>query len=815
MHKLRLAYFIVFVTLSCPLFSQQKNFSIYLIGDAGEPDLATNGLKELLKKKYDPAIPSVVLFLGDNIYPKGMPDENDHNRSEAEAILRGQLNLLQGFNSQVYFIPGNHDWKKGGPNGWQQINRQEAWIDSLHLPNVHFQPEGACPGPVEIPLSDNAVLVIIDSQWFLHRWDKPEGDDSPCDVKRPEDAIVLLEDIFVRNQGKRIIVAAHHPLYTYGEHGGVFTWKDHLFPLLDMNKSLYIPMPAIGSLYPLYRKYIGDIQDVQHPIYKRYIQLMSSLMEKYPGTIYTNGHEHALQYAWKDSVHYVTSGSGSKYTFVKKKGYSRFAASAMGFARIDVMTDGTSSIEYFEIGKEEPVYQVHAKAVARPLTLANIALPDFSKPVTVHASDRYDASGLRKTILGENYREEWKQDINVPVFDIGKEAGGLKIVQKGGGMQTLSLRLADSLGQEYTLRSIEKFPEKAIPSMLQKTFASDLVQDQISAAHPYGAVVVPFLAEAAGIYHSNPRVVYIPDDPRFGIYQKEFANTLMLFEERPGGDASNKPYFGSSKKIISTDKVLAKLAEDNDNAIDQKFVLRSRLFDIVVGDWDRHDDQWRWATFKDKKSEYYRPIPRDRDQAFFVSDGALAKVWSRRWALPKFEGFHDEVRWTPGFMFNARYFDRSFLTEPTATDWVEQAKELQKALTDEAIEAAIKNFPEAIYKLHGETIIRKLKSRRDHLQEYALEHYKFLSREVTVQGSDKREHFEVVHQPNGDVTINVYKINKAGNKSDKIYSREFLRNETKEVRLLGQGGDDVFQFSGEGKNKIIVRVIGGDGMDSV
>ncbi|WP_333820694.1 BamA/TamA family outer membrane protein [Ohtaekwangia sp.] len=815
MHKLRLACFIVSLLLSCPLFSQQKNFSIYLIGDAGEPDLATNGLKEALQKNYDPKTPAAVIFLGDNIYPKGMPEVNNRSRAEAEQILRSQINLLQGFNAQVYFVPGNHDWKRGQRGGWQQINREGAFIDSLYLPNVHFQPEGACPGPVEVPLGDEAVLVIVDSQWFLHRWDKPEGDDSPCDVKRPEDAVVLLEDIFVRNQGKRIIVAAHHPLYTYGEHGGVFTWKDHLFPLLDINKSLYIPMPAVGSIYPLFRKYIGDIQDTQHPIYKRYIQLMSSLMEKYPGTIYAAGHEHALQYAWKDSVHYITSGAGSKYTFVKKKGYSQFADPAKGFVKIDIASDGASAIQYFEIGKDEPVYQVNVKPVAQLPAASSQPWPEFPATIRVHASDRYDAHTFRKKILGENYRDEWKQDIDVPVFDIGKEAGGLKIVQKGGGMQTLSLRLTDSLGQEYTLRSIEKFPEKAIPSMLQKTFASDLVQDQISSAHPYGAVVVPYLADAAGIYHSNPRIVYIPDDPRFGIYRKEFANTLMLFEERPGGDARDKPYFGSSKKIISTDKVLAKLAEDNDNEVDQKFVLRSRLFDIVIGDWDRHDDQWRWASFKDKKNEYYRPIPRDRDQAFFVSNGVLSKVWSRRWALPKFEGFHEEVRWTPGFMFNARFFDRTFLTEPSAADWIEQAKSLQQALTDETIEAAIKKFPEPIYKLHGEEIIRKLKSRRDHLQEYALEHYKFLAREVTVQGSNKREYFEVVNQPDGDVIVNIYKINKSGDRADKLYSREFFPHETREVRLLGLGGDDVFQFTGEGKGKIAVRVLGGDGADSV
>jgi predicted phosphodiesterase len=815
MIRLRLANFLLFLLISSPLYPQQQSFNLYMIGDAGEPTLPTNGLRELLQKKYDPAIPSVVIFLGDNIYPKGLPAPDERGRQEAEAILKAQLNLLQGFNTDVYFIPGNHDWKKGHSDGWQQIAHQEAWVDSLHNEHIHFQPEGGCPGPVEVPLSKDAVLVIIDSQWFLHPWDKPEGDDSPCEVKRPEDAVIQLEDIFNRNIGKRVIVTAHHPLYTYGEHGGIFTWKDHLFPLLDLNHDLYIPMPGIGSIYSLYRKFIGDIQDTPHPVYKRYIQVMSQLLKKYPNTIYVNGHEHALQYAWKDSVHYVTSGSASKYTFVKRKGYARFASPAMGFVKINVSNGGASSIDYFEIGKEQPVYTVQVKAEVNPEAQGEQALPDFSKTVRVHASDRYTAGKFHKTILGKNYRDEWKQDIDVPVFNIGGVAGGLKILQKGGGMQTLSLRLADSLGQEYTLRSIEKFPEKAVPEMLQKTFAADLVQDQISAAHPYGALTVTPLAEAAGIYHTNPQVVYIPDDPRFGVYRKEFANTLMLFEERPAGDASDKPYFGNSKKVISTDKVLEKLMEDNDNYVDQEFVLRSRVFDIVIGDWDRHDDQWRWASFKEKKTEYYRPIPRDRDQALFVSDGILAKVWSRKWALPKFEGFNEEVRWTPGFMFNARYFDRSFLNQPSAAQWQEQAKSVQQSLTDETIDAAVKRLPAEIYKLHGEEIARKLKSRRDRLPEYAQEHYKFLAREVDVTGSDKREYFDIQQEPNGDATVSIYKISKSGEHTSKLYERKFLASETDEVRLYGFGGDDIFNFTGEGKGKIMVRVIGGDGGDSV
>ncbi len=810
---MRKFFFVLFISAVSPLAAQHLSHRLYLIGDAGSLSITQNGLKATLEKQHDANSKSTVLFLGDNIYPKGMPGEEAEGREKAGQILQAQLSLIEKFNSETYFIPGNHDWQRGGKAGLDFINNQRQWIDSLNNPMVHFQPTGGCPGPIEIPINNELVLVILDSQWFLHPWEKPEGEESACEAKTPEDVWIKLQDVLERNRSKRVVVAAHHPIFTYGEHGGVFTVSDHLFPLRSLHKSLYVPLPIVGSLYPLYRKVFGNIQDIAHPVNKHYRKLLASLLENSPGSIYVNGHEHALQYSVKDSVHYVTSGSGAKTTVVKQQGYSQYASARHGFATIDVYDDGTSAIRYFEVGNSAAVFEVRLPSLPVSVQENNNKLPDFTKPVFTQASLRYERG--RGRMLGINYRDEWKQKIEVPVFDLGTEQGGLTILQKGGGMQTLSLRLADSLKNEYTLRSVEKYPEKAVPEILRETFAQDLVQDQISAAHPYGALVVRDMAKAANIYYTMPSVVLIPDDPRLGIYRKDFANTMALYEERPDGDASDKAHFGNSKKIVSTDKVLEKLKEDNDNKIDQEFVLRSRLFDMIIGDWDRHDDQWRWASFKEKKETTYRPIPRDRDQAFFVSDGLLAKFWSRKWALPKFEGFHDEVKWASGFMYNARYFDRSFLNGTEARQWVEQANYLKEHVTDEVIENSIKQFPEAIYKLRGEEIIRKLKSRRDKLSIYALDHYAFLAKEVDIPGSDKREWYEVNHTANGDVKVEVFKISKKGNRSEVLYDRTFHPSETKEIRLFGLGGDDVFNLQGTGSKKINVRIIGGDGKDSV
>lgn len=362
MIRLFISFIIFFLFSSLVLYGQQRSFSLYLIGDAGEQSVKTNGLHELLQSQYDSSVRSTVVFLGDNIYPKGMPNKGVKGREEAEAIMQMQTYLVRGLKTITYFIPGNHDWTQGKRDGWQRIKNQGAWIDSLKNDSIRFLPEGGCPGPIEVELMENVILIILDSQWFLHPWDKPEGDESVCEIKYPEEVVIRLDEILGRHQGKHVIVAAHHPIFTYSEHGGVFTFMDHIFPLRAINKNIYLPMPIIGSIYPLYRKFFGSIQDVAHPVNRRYRELILGVLEKFPGTIYTNGHEHTLQYSWKDSVHYVTSGSGAKHSAVKKKGYARFVSPANGFVRIDVMIDDSAAIQYFEVNKIEPAYRVELKA---------------------------------------------------------------------------------------------------------------------------------------------------------------------------------------------------------------------------------------------------------------------------------------------------------------------------------------------------------------------------------------------------------------------------------------------------------------------
>ncbi len=793
--------------------------SIFLIGDSGEPSVIASPIGNVLREKVTQAqSPVTILHLGDNIYPEGLPDPTSKTYPQASEILKAQVEWTQGLNAKAIFVPGNHDWQHWGKRGLDYIQNQQQWIDSLKDEHFTLLPRDGCPGPVEVPLNDQIVLIILDTQWFLHQWDKP-AQDGPCEGKTTQEVLALLHDIFQRNIGKRIIVAAHHPLITYGAHGGVFTLKEHIFPFTQMDPSFYFPLPVLGSIYVYYRKLFGHIQDAQHPVYKEFAQGIRSIMSEFPGSVYVAGHEHALEYIVRDSVHYIVSGAGSKTEHVKKKRYAHFAENVKGFSKVSLHEDGSLDLTCYQVDEDFPsgkeIFSEILSPIEQPRIQVEGAVAPLTKTIRIKASDKYTAGKLKKKLFGENYREEWSTEIEVPVFDIGNEKGGLKILQRGGGQQTLSLRLEASDGKEYVVRSVEKFPEGAVPEMLRKTFAQDLVQDQISAAHPYGALVIAGLADAAGIYHTNPKLMFIPDDPRLGEYRHDFANTLVIFEERPAGNWESAAFFGNSEKIINTAKVLEKLSSDNDNQVDQEFVLRSRLFDMVIGDWDRHDDQWRWATTKDKKKEFYRPIPRDRDQAFFVNEGIIGKIWSRKWALPKFEGFDADIDWPSGLSFNARYFDRSFLTALSKDDWIRIAEDLRNSLTDEVIERSIRQWPREIFEIHGERIIRNLKSRRDKLADYAIAHYEYLAKQVDVVGSDKRERIDIERLSNGDSQVKIFKISRKGKTDQKLYDRVFHHKETKEIRIYGLGGDDIFKISGSSGKAIRVRVIGGDGQDSV
>lgn len=424
--------------------------------------------------------------------------------------------------------------------------------------------------------------------------------------------------------------------------------------------------------------------------------------------------------------------------------------------------------------------------------------------ITVAIAPEYNDVGPgHRFFLGESYRQIWATPVKMRIMDMQKERGGFTITKLGGGMQTRSLRLKDASGKEWVLRTVQKYAERSLPENLRKTIVKDISQDQVSTNHPFAALVVPPLVDALGLAHAKPEIVYIGDDPGLGEYRKDFANAVYLFEER----------FPFEDKTDNTEKTQRKILEDNDTRVDQKMTLRARLLDFLLGDWDRHEDNWRWMEEKTKSGTTYYPVPRDRDKVFYKTTGVMPWVLTHQWLKTHLQPYSPNIRDVDHWSFNERYFDRFFLNELSLQDWKDEVKTVQSKMTDELISNAFRLMPDTVFKLCGDELIHNFSSRRDKLDSLATHYYRFLSIYVDVPGSDKKEHFEVNHLDNGDVQVKIYNIKKDGSKGRLFYNRSFDQQVTKEIRLFGLASNDVFEVKGASKSKIRIRMIGGDDQD--
>ncbi len=455
--------------------------TIVLIGDAGQLTDGRHPVVTAVRNNVKLGKKTTIIYLGDNLYKTGLPDNSLPTYDIAKAPLDSQITLGEKTDSRVYFIPGNHDWANGGKNGYESVLRVQSYIDILSNSNITMFPRDGCPGPVEVKINDDITLVVMDSQWWIHEFDKP-GIESDCPYKTKDEVLIQLDNILSNNANKLVLFATHHPFRSYGPHGGYFTLKQHIFPFTDVNPSWYFPLPLLGSTYPLTRAVFGTSQDMKHPFYQAMINDVEAVVKGHKNVIYVAGHEHTLQMIQDSGYNYIVSGSGCKSSRVSNSRNTLFSSSKNGFATLEISKNKNVHANFYtlegdSVKKEfsENILDFSKLPLKEADTVRQVEYA-FKDSVVISASDKYKKySGFKKVVLGDNYRTEWSTPITLKVFNIRKEKGGMEIESLGGGKQTKSLKLKDKEGNEWTLRSVEKDPEKALPSNLRGTVAQHMV----------------------------------------------------------------------------------------------------------------------------------------------------------------------------------------------------------------------------------------------------------------------------------------------------------------------------------------------------
>lgn len=803
--------------------------TVYLLGDAGESP--EGDIKPAIKyfNKVLKTAPknSSAIILGDNIYFTGMPkEEMIEERKEAEHDLAVQLDglLETNFAGKPVIIMGNHDWGQDDPI--KGVKRQADFIDEyLDRDDDVVFPKPGCGDPTTVELSEDLVVICIDSQWWIEDWDKlPEINDG-CEVNTRALFMTYFEDQLTDHKGKNIIVALHHPPFTNGSHGGEFTLASHIFPLRQINKNLWLPIPLLGTIVNATRASVGTDTDRSDPRYTGLANGIIEIAERHDSVIFVSGHEHSLQYFEVDNQTYIVSGSGAKKTAARAGNGALFTTGQYGHVVLYTYEDGSVWTEFFTASSDgETGTLVYRKKVKDGLPAVeekneNIVIeedtreyPSFGK---THITSVYPDSirmNLNRAILGKFNSELYFTDIEAPVLMLDEYEGGLEILQPGGSKQTVSLRMQDKNGRTYNLRSLRKDPTRSLPDVVNFPLSQRLMQYFFTGANPFGAFAVPDLAEAANVYHTTPQLFYLPPQKALGRFNDKFADQLYMLEERPDETWADTGKFGPGTTDVSYRKLFEEIRSEDDKIVkvNQPLALRNRLLDILIGDFDRHLDQFRFWERETQDSFYYDPVPRDRDVAFSNWDGLayrtgkLLDPFLR--ATHNYDDDIDDMKW---LIFQSRGFDDNFLNELTWEDWEREAKTIQQNLTDDVIEKALRKMPKEIFDKQGASIRHALKARRDDLMKYTREYYELMSKVVEIIGTDDNDVFEVVRKEGGITEVTGWTANKKGEKKKQIYNRVFDPEFTQEIRIYGLDNEDFFFVMGEAKKGIKVRLIGG------
>ncbi len=786
--------------------------TFYLIGDAGNSPMGakSNGLNTFEESLSKASKNSTAMFLGGNIYPAGMPSKKGVERESAEDQLKLQTEALKNFPGQAIFIPGNHDWYNDGPKG---LKRQQEYIEDK-LGKNSFLPKNGCPIK-KVDINDQIVMIIIDSEWYLTKWDTHPTINDDCEFRTRSKFFDEFESLVKKARGKTTIVALHHPMFSNGPYGGQYSLAQHMTPL-----------PVLGTLKNIMRKTSGvSSTDIQHKRYDEFKDRIITLSQENDKVIFVSGHEHSLQYLIQDNIPQIISGSGSQTDPTRNVGGGEFSYGTQGHARLDVFTDGSSSVKFYSAEEGKIVYKT-------PVFKQDIvAVPDYSsgfpntKKASVYGIEETDRSGFFKWFWGDRYRAEFSQEILAPTVDLDTLFGGLTPVRKGGGHQSNSLRFENPEGKEYIMRALRKngvqylqsiaFKEQYIREEFTGTKTEGLVMDFFTASHPYVPFAIGHLSDAIGVYHTNPELYYVPKQNAIGRFNDEYGDALYMIEERAADGHGDRASFGFSNELISTHDLLEKLRKNENHEVDEETFIRARLFDMLIGDWDRHHDQWRWAVFKKDGKTIYKAVPRDRDQAFSLMDDGFITGLATLLVPPLriISSYEEELRSAKWFNTEPYPLDVALIKKSGKAVWDEQVKLITSGITDSVIDKAFDLFPAEVNKETIKEIKHKLQGRRANLQKISDTYYNVINNYAIVKGTDKDDWFDIERLPNGITKVTGYRI-KNGEKADVIHRRTYSQENTKEIWIYGLDDKDYFNVSGSGDHHIKLRLVGGLNNDS-
>ncbi|HET8735640.1 MAG TPA: BamA/TamA family outer membrane protein [Pricia sp.] len=779
------------------LFSQEAGKDIpakgishafYIISNVGNAPLSeAEAMIGAINEKSKQDDEATLLIIGNIVTKDGFPSKNEEQGREKARLVK-LMHLWDNFNGKVVLTPGKNEWAKDAP---KSIDELESFLQDNS--KAEFWPSDGCPLERET-INDEVVLEMVDSQWFLEDWDDHPYVNGKCEHKTRDEFLAEFKDDIKDSQGKTVVVAVYQPV---------------------MSNTQICLLDRMGGFTP------GSYQNEQNRWFRSRLATIASQFED---VIFVSGKDRNLQFMSDDGIPQIISGAIGKTEKARAPKDEHFESDRPGYARLTIYKNGSSEVDLFtlEDGTSQILYTQKIRR-ERP-TLAKISVPQKAygktEKASIYTPEETDKSSFFEWVWGDHYRSLYSKKITAPVLRLDELPNQIRPISEGGGTQSKSLRLVDDNGHEYTLRALLKsavrflqatvIKDQYVEDYLKNTVAERILLDFYTTSHPYAQFAMPELSEALNIPHANPEIYYLPKQERLGIYNEDYGNALFMLEEHVGDENKNFATFGSPDDILSTADLRLELLESKDAFVDESSYIKARLLDHLTGNWDRHQDQWRWAKYETERGKSrFEAIPRDWDQVFPKYDGSMIALLKLAFPeLRKMQDYDADIQNIKWFNLSGYPLDKMFINTANWQDWKEQVDYIQQNLTDKAIDSAFATLPEAARDSSIAGIKKNLRARRDNLENIARRYYEYLAQFQVVTGTKGDDQFLIQRRSNGITEIAILKD------GDSIFKNSYDAKKTRELWVYGLDGNDTFKTRGDGDNPINIKVVGGEEDDT-
>lgn len=430
----------------------------------------------------------------------------------------------------------------------------------------------------------------------------------------------------------------------------------------------------------------------------------------------------------------------------------------------------------------------------------NIQIPIYTDQPKKHGS-------FYRRLWGTHYQDLYYKPITARTVSMNSLFGGLSVTDQLPKLHALILN--DRKQQFYLLRplggSSSFLDSKFFQSVYKKedfkdTYLGDFITEAYTIIHPYMSIVSENLARSASLGFTDPQIFYIA--------QGNESDTIA-----DGSNIQNKLVSIShladirhTEMINDVSVLLDSLHKDGLSVVDRDMYIKARLFDMLIGDWNKIPENWYWIPVSQGDSTTYMPQTLDRSHAFSKVDGFLFKELLNMLGVGFITNYEERLKNVKKFNSLSLPLDIALTQQSTAAVWKEQAQDLKKLLTNEVIDKVFAKLPPEMQNEETDRIKRMLRQRRDNLDEIALKYYVVTQKTPVVTGTDKSNKFIIDQDRSKNTRIRIYDNESGKLILDKLYNRKY----TKEIWVYGLGGDDTFEVDKEYRN-IAVLLIGGSG----